>query len=268
MGAEPRRRNHGLPAGGPPGEVEAVDEATRSALEAIRRDIGPTTCIAVLTGAGISAASGIPTFRGAADSLWENHRPEDLATPEAFRRDPQLVWRWYDWRRGLIAAAAPNAAHLALAELAPRVASFTLVTQNVDGLHRRAGSRDVLEFHGSIWTLRCTACGDEVVDTRVPLPIPPRCERCGGLQRPGVVWFGEGIDPRVMDAAAAAASSCDLFLVVGTAGVVYPAAGLAAVAARSGARVLEFNLERSALSDRVDLFVPGDAARTLPLLVV
>lgn len=244
-----------------------MDEAIRGALAEVRAGLGPRTRVAVLTGAGISAASGIPTFRGAADSLWRNYRPEDLATPQAFRRDPELVWRWYDWRRGLIAAAAPNAAHLALAALAERVGSLALITQNVDGLHQRAGSREVVEFHGSIWLLRCLQCGRAGRDERVPLPIPPRCEACGGLLRPGVVWFGEGIDPDVMERAAEAAADCEVFLVVGTAGAVYPAAGLVGIAARSGARVLEFNLERSAVSGQVDLFVPGDAAATLPLLL-
>jgi NAD-dependent deacetylase len=243
-----------------------MDEAIRAALLQIRDELKPDLPVAVLSGAGISAASGIPTFRGSEDSLWENYRPEELATPEAFARDPELVWRWYDWRRGMIAAASPNAAHEALARLAEHV-ELILITQNVDGLHQRAGSRGVLEFHGSIWRLRCTACGRAKEDRRVPLPIPPRCEACGGLLRPGVVWFGEGIDPAIMSGAAAAAQDCALFLVVGTSGAVYPAAGLAAVARSSGARVLEFNLEPSALSGQVDLFVPGSAADTLPLLV-
>ncbi len=142
-----------------------------------------------------------------------------------------------------------------------------IVTQNVDGLHQRAGSEEVLEFHGSIWEVRCTGCGRKEVDTRVPLPIPPRCHSCEGLLRPGVVWFGEGIDPQVMEASAAAAGDCDIFLVVGTSGAVYPAAGLARIAADSGAHVLEFNLEPSAISDQVALFVPGDAADTLGEIV-
>jgi NAD-dependent deacetylase len=244
-----------------------MDHETSEALGEIRGSLGRRTRVAVLTGAGISAASGIPTFRGAADSLWENHRPEELATPEAFHRNPELVWRWYDWRRGLIAQARPNAAHRALVELADRVGHLTLITQNVDGLHTRAGSRSVLEFHGSIWKLRCLDCRREALDERVPLPIPPRCEACGGLLRPGVVWFGEAIDPVILRDSAAAAQNCDLFLVVGTSGAVYPAASLAALAGRSGARVLEFNLERSALADEVDLFIPGSADLTLPGLV-
>jgi NAD-dependent deacetylase len=219
-----------------------------------------------MSGAGISAASGIPTFRGAQDSLWKNHRPEELATPEAFHRDPELVWRWYDWRRGLVGKAQPNAAHTALVQLADH-AQVTIVTQNVDGLHELAGSQNILEFHGSIWKLRCLDCGAETKDRRVPLPIPPRCTSCQGLLRPGVVWFGEGIDPEVLFASEAAALACDFLLVIGTSGAVYPAAGLVAVARGASARVLEFNLEPSAITHQVHLFVPGSAPETVPLLV-
>lgn len=225
-----------------------------------------TTRIAVLSGAGISAASGIPTFRGGEDSLWSQYRPEELATPTAFHRDPELVWRWYDWRRGLIADSAPNAAHRALAGLAQH-STLTVVTQNVDGYHQQAGSQAVLEFHGSIWKTRCTGCRQEIEDRRVPIPIPPTCEKCGALTRPAVVWFGEGIDPQIMNDSARAAHGCDIFLVIGTAGAVYPAAGLVEVAREGSARVLEFNLERSAISHAVDLFIPGDAADTVPLLL-
>lgn len=235
-------------------------------LDALRERLARGARVAVLTGAGISAASGVPTFRGADDGLWSRYRPQDLASPEAFARDPELVWRWYDWRRALIAAAEPNPAHLALAELALRV-PLTLVTQNVDALHQRAGSTGVLEYHGSIWTLRCTACARAHADTRVPLPIPPRCADCGALLRPGVVWFGEPIDPVVMRAATRAAAGCEVFLVVGTAGVVYPAAGLVDVARQAGALVVECNLEPSALTPLVQLFVPGDAAVSLPRLL-
>lgn len=235
-------------------------------LAAVREGLRPGTRVAALTGAGISAGSGIPTFRGAADALWARYRPEDLATPAAFARDPELVWRWYDWRRGLIAAAEPNAAHRALAALQDKT-DLTLITQNVDGLHQRAGSRGVVEYHGSIWTLRCTGCGHQQDDRRVPLPIPPRCGRCSALLRPGVVWFGEGIDPEAAARAQAAAAACELMVVVGTAGAVYPAAGLVSVARRAGARVLEFNLEPGGVTHLADLFVPGDAAETLPGLV-
>ena len=228
----------------------------------VKARIGAGTRTAVLSGAGISAASGIPTFRGAQDALWSRYRPEDLATPGAFARDPELVWRWYDWRRGLIAAAAPNAAHAALAALEDH-APVTVVTQNVDGLHQRAGSTLVHEFHGSIWRLRCTGCGAEGEDRRVPVPALPRCDACGGLLRPGVVWFGEMIDPAVLRASERAASDCELFLVVGTAGAVWPAAGLVATARAGGALVVEFNLEPGAVTSHADLFVPGSAADTL-----
>src|SRR5579875_2025782 len=139
--------------------------------------------IAVLTGAGISAESGVPTFRGAG-GLWKQFRAEDLATPEAFKRDPRLCWEWYDWRRGLLASVQPNAGHYALAELQRRIPNFTLITQNVDGLHIAAGSTNVLEIHGSIWTLRCTACGREWTDRTVPLSLLPRCASCNGMARP------------------------------------------------------------------------------------
>jgi NAD-dependent deacetylase len=243
-----------------------MDSNILGELEQIRDGITSETRITVLSGAGISAASGIPTFRGEQDSLWSQYRPEDLATPGAFARDPELVWRWYDWRRGLIAAAEPNAAHQALVHL-EKTAPVLVVTQNVDGFHQLAGSSDVLEFHGSIWVVRCRKCGAECLDRRVPIPIPPACSECGGLLRPGVVWFGEGIDPEVLEASAAAAADCDLFLVVGTAGAVYPAAGLVGTARQAGARVIEFNLEPGGVSHLADLFVPGSAAETLDHLV-
>lgn len=238
-------------------------------LERLRRyrdELRPDSKVAVLSGAGISAASGIPTFRGAQDSLWSRYRPEELATPQAFRRDPELVWRWYDWRRGLIDAAGPNAAHQALARLADRC-DLTIITQNVDGYHQQAGSRDVLEYHGSIWKVRCTKCGHETIDRTVPIPILPECGKCGGLVRPGVVWFGEGIDPGVHAAAARSAGECELFLVIGTAGAVYPAAGLVSTARGAGATVIEFNLEPSGVTALAALFVPGSAADTVPLLL-
>lgn len=221
--------------------------------------------IAVLTGAGISAESGIPTFRGAA-GLWKQFRPEDLATPRAFQRDPQMVWEWYDWRRGLIHKAAPNPGHLALAALEQRTPSFTLVTQNVDGLHQAAGSRCVVEVHGSIWTLRCTACGNRWEDRRVPLPLLPHCE-CGAVARPGVVWFGESLPREAWLAAEEAAQKCDVFLVVGTSAAVYPAAGLVDVARSGGAKVVEINLERTSISETVDCAITGPAGEILPRLV-
>jgi NAD-dependent deacetylase len=222
--------------------------------------------VAVLTGAGVSAESGVPTFRGNG-GLWKQHRAENLATPEAFARDPKLVWEWYDWRRGLLAQARPNPGHSALVELEKRVPAFTLITQTVDGLHELAGSRNVLRLHGSIWMLRCLACGGERENRQTPLAeIPPRCE-CGGMLRPGVVWFGEALPPRVWQAAEAAARSCDLFLVIGTSAVVYPAAGLAHIAKSSGARVVEINVAETALSREIDEFLEGASGELLPLLI-
>ena len=235
-------------------------------MHAAREWLKNARSVSVLTGAGISAESGVPTFRGD-NGLWKQYRSEDLATPAAFARDPKLVWEWYDWRRGKIAQAKPNAGHQALAELEKRVPSFTLITQNVDGLHELAGSKNVLRLHGSIWNVRCTSCDREVVDRRVPLPeIPPRCE-CGGMLRPGVVWFGESLPSRIWEAAGAAAQSAELFLLVGTSAVVYPAAGLAQIAKSSGARVIEINIAETVLSDRIDQFLQGPSGELLPQLI-
>lgn len=242
------------------------EDSIPAELKSIRSSINGNTRITVLTGAGISAASGIPTFRGAQDSLWSQYRPEELATPQAFYSDPELVWRWYDWRRGLIADSQFNAAHQALADL-EKICPVVIVTQNVDGYHQDAGSTTVHEFHGSIWRVRCSDCGHERLEKSVPLALLPTCAGCGGLERPGVVWFGEGIDPVVMRDSFAAAGDCDLFLVVGTAGAVFPAANLVDTAKNAGAKVVEFNLERSGVSHLADLFVPGSAADTLVDLV-
>lgn len=235
-------------------------------MDRIRGWLDSARSIAVLTGAGISAESGIPTFRGAG-GLWRQFRAEELATPQAFARDPKLVWEWYDWRRGLIAQAEPNAGHRALALLERRVANFSLITQNVDGLHDRAGSRVVLKVHGDIWTLRCTECGRAREDFRAALPqLPPRCT-CGGVERPGVVWFGEGLPGDVWAQAEDAARGAELFLVIGTAAVVYPAAGLVRLAKANGARVVEINVEETAMSGVVDVSLRGPAGEILPELV-
>lgn len=220
---------------------------------------------AALTGAGVSAESGVPTFRGAHDS-WRGYRSEDLATPRAFHDDPGLVWEWYDWRRGLIAKAEPNAAHRALAALESRL-DFTLVTQNVDRLHHRAGSKRVLELHGTLWELRCLLCGASFEDARTPLPLlPPLCE-CGGLLRPGVVWFGETLPALVFDAAVKAANAAEVFLVVGTGGMVEPAASLARLARKAGAFVVEVNPEATALTPHCHASLQGKAAEVLPRLL-
>lgn len=219
-----------------------------------------------LTGAGISAESGIPTFRGAG-GLWRQYRAEDLATPEAFARNPKLVWEWYDWRRGIIAAAEPNAGHRALAEFARRWQKFRLITQNVDGLHDRAGSDGILKVHGDIWTLRCASCGREREDRRRRIRLlPPRCE-CGGIERPAVVWFGEALPRDIWERAEKAAREADLFFVIGTSAVVYPAAGLAQLAKSGGARVVEVNIAETAISQTAHASVRRPAAEILPQLL-
>lgn len=224
--------------------------------------------IAVLTGAGISAESGIPTFRGSG-GLWRQFPAQDLATPQAFERDPKLVWEWYDWRRGVVAAAKPNAGHEALAEFEKnRPGVVTLITQNVDGLHDRAGSRNIIKIHGDIWTLRCLSCGGEAQNEQVPLPELPPCCSCGGMLRPGVVWFGESLAPHNWDAAQRAAMNADVLLVVGTSAAVYPAAALIPLAQSARAKVIEVNLEQTDMSWRVDISMRGLAGELLPGLLL
>lgn len=222
--------------------------------------------IAVMTGAGVSAESGIPTFRGLG-GLWRGRDPMSLATPQAFAADPALVWEFYNWRRQIVCQAAPNPAHKALAELAQRVARLTLITQNVDRLHQRAGSRDVLELHGNLDEVRCSGCGVTTDRAGEELPPLPRCDSCGALVRPGVVWFGESLPPGVFDAATTAVCSADLFLVVGTSAVVYPAAGLVGIARSVGLTVIEINLEPTPVSDAIDIGLYGPAGEILPRLV-
>jgi NAD-dependent deacetylase len=223
--------------------------------------------IVVVTGSGVSAASGVPTFRGS-DGLWRHFRAEDLATPEAFAHDPRTVWEWYDWRRATIAGCRPNAAHEILARWSTR-RGFTLITQNVDGLHERAGTANVIRFHGSLWELRCAAsCGAPPWEDRtVPLdPLPPACPVCGGLARPGVVWYGETIDPDVLERSSAAAEHADVFLSIGTSSLVYPAAALMHLARRSGAFTVEINPGATGASHTVDLPIAAPAEDALPML--
>ena len=222
----------------------------------------PDARITVMTGAGVSAASGVPTFRGA-DGLWKQFKPESLATAGAFARDPKLVWEWYDWRRQKIAACQPNPAHHALAKWSRRFPHFNLITQNVDGLHERAGTANAIRLHGSIWEVLCwDGCATSPSrwrDETAPYPeIPPACPHCGGLIRPGVVWFGESLDPAVVELATAA-SECDIFFTVGTSSVVYPAAGFVDLARRSGAFTVEINPEATPASNAVDLVLRGPA---------
>ncbi|MGE0451882.1 MAG: NAD-dependent deacetylase [Dehalococcoidia bacterium] len=222
--------------------------------------------VTVLTGAGVSAASGVPTFRGAG-GLWREVNATDLATPEAFARDPALVWEWYGWRRAQIARCAPNDAHAVLARWSARHERWRVVTQNVDDLHVRAGTEGLVRLHGSIWELRCWArCGRSPAswrDERVPLPeSPPRCAHCGALARPGVVWFGETLEPSVVRQADAL-TACDVFITAGTSAVVYPAAGLVAAAAARGAYTVEMNTEDTGATRMVDLAVRGPVEATL-----
>lgn len=226
--------------------------------------------LGLLCGAGLSAASGVPTFRGP-QGLWKEHRPEELATPQAFARDPALVWEWYAWRRRKVRQARPNAAHHAITALCEAAGEAGIITQNVDGLQQRAGlpgHATLVEIHGSLWRTRCRECGD-LRDDPGPGPTPgselPRCG-CGALVGPGVVWFGEALARSALDTAAHIAHHCDLFLVVGTSAVVQPAASFAALAARAGALVLDFNVEETPLAPLLHRHVPGPCEATLPLL--
>jgi NAD-dependent deacetylase len=236
----------------------------------LRSRLAKARAVTVLTGSGISADSGIPTFRGR-DGLWRNFRAEDLATPEAFARDPRLVWEWYNWRRELIAAKRPNAAHDALVELERRLAArmgrFRLITQNVDGLHRAAGSRQVTEIHGNIWRVRCTGCGGIEDNRDVPIHILPQCSQCHAVLRPHIVWFGEALAEEDLRESYAALESCDLLLIIGTSGIVYPAASFAPAAKATGAYVVEINLEVTPYAGVVDRSFQGRAKDLVPALL-
>ncbi len=235
-------------------------------LDRARGWIRNANSIAVLTGAGISAESGVPTFRDN-NGLWKNFRFEQLATPEAFARDPELVWDWYNWRREIIAKSQPNAGHKALVELERRKANFALITQNVDGLHDLAGNKNVLKLHGDIWAVRCTGCGSESVDRRSSLPeIPPRCS-CGALLRPGVVWFGEPLPRTVLKDAEDSVKSSEVLIAVGTSAVVYPAASLIPLAKTHGRVVIEVNPDETLYSDGADCCLHGRAGEILPRLI-
>lgn len=237
-----------------------------TSLNAARDFVAKSRSLCIVTGAGVSAESGVPTFRGPG-GLWKNRDPMSLATPEAFARDPREVWEWYQWRRGLIRRCAPNPGHYAIARIEKEKDDFLLVTQNVDGLHRLAGSRRMVEFHGSIWTVRCVACGNERTERDDFAELPPRCGSCGGLLRPGVVWFGESIPEEAMAEAAAMVDRCDVLVVAGTSSVVHPAASFAVAAARRGAVVIEVNLDPTPATEIARYSFRGKSGEILPRIL-
>jgi NAD-dependent deacetylase len=242
-----------------PPRVEFPDEFARRLKTAKR--------LVVLTGAGVSAESGLPTFRGH-EGMWKNHSPEDLATLDAFQRDPLLVWEWYDWRRGLVANAKPNAAHYAIARLEEMFDEFLLITQNVDNLHRVAGSKKMMELHGNIWFTRCLAEGTVRENRETPLKeIPPICPDCGSIERPHIVWFGEYIDGAFLDKAWNDSEKSDMFITVGTSGAIQPAAGMTGIARSKGSYVLEINLTKTPLYQTANHTVEMSCGIVLPEIV-
>ena len=221
----------------------------------------------VLTGAGVSQESGLRTFRDGQSGLWAQYKPEDLASPEAFARDPKLVWDWYAWRREAIKGVRPNAGHYALVEMEKKIPTFTLITQNVDGLHRFAGSRNVLELHGNILRVRCADCGTFTDVWGDDTEAVPRCEKCDGLLRPDVVWFGEALPRAELESAVSAACEAQVFFSIGTSGVVQPAAALAHAARNKGSVVVEINAEPTPLTSKTDFVFHGKSGEILPDLV-
>ena len=232
---------------------------------AAKQIIDTSSKITVLTGAGISAESGIPTFRDN-DGMWNNIRPQDIASPHAFKKDPELVWEWYDWRRRIINKANPNQGHYALAEIERQKEKFTLITQNIDGLHEIAGSINLMELHGNIWEIRCEKCDTVNKNYEVPLPeIPPKCNKCGEITRPNVVWFEEIIPMHMIDQALLSIEESDLMLIIGTSGIVEPAASMGLLAKQSGKQVIEIHLEETPNSAIYNISLQGKSGEILPL---
>ena len=223
--------------------------------------------VVALTGAGVSQESGLRTFRDAQTGLWSQYKPTDLASPEAYERDPKLVWDWYAWRREAIKGVRPNPGHYALVNMAQHIPDFILITQNVDGLHRMAGSQRVIELHGNLQRVRCSSCGQQAEDWENAEDDVPRCNVCGGLLRPDVVWFGEAVPRAELETAVEAARTCHVFFSVGTSGVVQPAASLAFAAHNKGAVVVEINAEPTPLTPKVDFALHGKSGEILPALV-
>lgn len=242
-----------------------MDELIHQAAEAI----AAARHLVVFTGAGVSKESGLPTFRDAQEGLWARYDPEELASVAGFRRDPALVWRWYEYRRNLCRAAEPNPGHRAIAELERWVPRVVVITQNIDDLHRRAGSREVIELHGNIFRYKCLDANHPVDLETLPdsEEIPPRCPTCGSLVRPDVVWFGEYLPEGAFERALAEARRCDVMLVVGTSGVVQPAAMLPHEAAQHGATLIEVNPRPSGITPLADIFLQAPAGEALPRIV-
>jgi NAD-dependent deacetylase len=223
--------------------------------------------LVALTGAGVSQESGLRTFRDAQTGLWSQYKPEELASPQAFARDPKLIWDWYAWRREAVKGVRPNPGHYALAEMEKRAPKFTLITQNVDGLHRIAGNQKVLELHGNIQRVRCADCSTVAETWEDDTAAVPRCNECGGLLRPDVVWFGEALPRDQLEAAVEAARSCEVFFSIGTSGVVQPAASLAFAAHNHGAVVVEINAEPTPLTSKANFALHGKSGQILPRLI-
>jgi NAD-dependent deacetylase len=222
--------------------------------------------VVVSTGAGISRESGIPTFRDAPNALWEKYDPATLASPEGFRRDPALVWRWYEDRRRMISEAKPNPGHHAIASLEGHFDDFTLITQNIDNLHREAGSRNLVEVHGNVFRYRCFSAGHAIEELPDDDHVPPRCH-CGALIRPDVVWFGEMLPEDALDRSFHAIERCDVMLVVGTSGIVVPVASFPGIARRAGAHIIEVNPEETPITLEAHVYLKGAAGETLPSLL-
>ena len=244
----------------PPDLIDILRGTRRSASS-------PSPRLVALTGAGVSQESGLRTFRDAQSGLWAQYKPEDLSSPQAFARDPKLVWDWYAWRREAVKSVRPNPGHYALAEIERRINGFCLITQNVDGLHRMAGNQNVLELHGNIQRVRCAECCTFAETWDDDSESVPRCAECGGLLRPDVVWFGEALPRDQLEAAVEASRSCEVFISIGTSGVVQPAASLAYAARNNGAVLVEINLEPTPLTPKVNYFLQGKSGEVLPGLV-
>lgn len=223
--------------------------------------------VTVLTGAGVSAESGVPTFRDAQTGLWSKFKPEELATPGAFRKNPRMVWEWYEWRRKLVSEARPNPAHLALAQMEKIFPEFYLITQNIDGLHQRAGSKNVCELHGNIMRTKCFTEGMIISKWKETGDVPPKCPNCGGLLRPDVVWFEEAMPEEETELAFRVSRNCDLFFSIGTSAVVYPAAALPIEALENGATVVEINPDPTPLTKKTDFVLNGRAGEVLPQML-